>query len=256
MKRNKGFVKKLFFIFSALFLVSNLYAEKITFSAEQMSGQAGNKQSSTILTGSAFIQTESMEIMADTIELSGDNYRRIKAQGNVSGKNLNSNMEFKCSSIEYDRETNVAMLRGDVSLEDTANELNASAQIIEYNQSTDVAVLQIQVQLIQKNNVCSGAYAVYQKNNQLLDISGNATVKQGDDVFRAQQITLNLKTQDIKLTGNVKGSVTETSKAPADSESDSKKQPESEKKTESSETANPAEKTSEPDTKSGEKNDR
>ena len=44
----------------------------------------------------------------------------------------------------------------------------------------------------------------------MLEISGNAQVKQEDDVFRAQQITLNLETQNITLSGNVKGSVTET----------------------------------------------
>ena len=66
--------------------------------------------------------------------------------------------------------------------------------------------------LTQKDNVCSGSYAVYYKKTQLLEISGNAQVKQNEDVFRAQYITLDMDTQDITLGGNVKGKVTESKK--------------------------------------------
>lgn len=210
--------KSLFSILLSLFALS-LFAEKISFSAEEMSGQAGGKSSSTILNGNAFIKTESMEISADRIELTGDNYRYIKAQGNVSGKNTDSKMDFTCETLEFDRETNIASLKGDVCLIDASNEVTANAQMIEYNQGTEVAVLQIKVKLVQKSNVCTGAYAVYQKKNQLLEISGNAQVRQGSDTFRAQQISLNMETQDIKLIGNVKGSVTETANAPANTAS-------------------------------------
>ena len=208
-------MKRILILTAVFFLIvsGQLFAEKITFSAGSMSGQAGDSSATTTLTGSAFIQTSSIEISADTIELSGDDYRFIKAEGAVSGKNLETNMEFICDSMSYDRQTKVAMLQGNVKLVDIENDVKADAQIIEYNQNTNIAVLQIGITLTQKKNVCTGAYAVYQKNEQLLEISGNAQVKQENDTFRAQQITLNLDTQNITLSGNVKGSVTETKKA-------------------------------------------
>ena len=208
-------MKKLFALLIILSLSYLLFAEKITFSAGSMSGQAGDSSATTTLTGGAFIQTSSIEITADSIELSGDDYRFIKASGNISGKNLETKMEFTCDSMSYDRETKVAQLQGNVKLIDTENDVKADAQLIEYNQNTNIAVLQIGITLTQKNNVCTGAYAVYQKNEQMLEISGNAQVKQDQDVFRAQQITLNLDTQNITLSGNVKGSVTETKKEEA-----------------------------------------
>lgn len=208
-------MKRILILTAVFFLIvsGQLFAEKITFSAGSMSGQAGDSSATTTLTGNAFIQTSSIEISADTIELSGDDYRFIKAEGAVSGKNLETNMEFTCDSMSYDRQTKVAMLQGNVKLVDIENDVKADAQIIEYNQNTNIAVLQIGITLTQKKNVCTGAYAVYQKNEQLLEISGNAQVKQENDTFRAQQITLNLDTQNITLSGNVKGSVTETKKA-------------------------------------------
>ena len=220
-------------IFSLLF--SNfLFAEKIIFTAGAMSGQAGEASTATILSEGAYVQTSSMEISANEIELTGDDYRFIKATGNVSGKNIESQMEFTCDLMEYDRDTKIAVLQGNVNLKDVENDVNAQAQIIEYDQNKDIAVLQIEINITQKNNICSGSYAIYKKKQQLLEISGNAQVKQEDDVFRAQQITLNLDTQNITLSGNVKGSVTDSGKK-EQTESAKKTEPKTEQKTETEE---------------------
>ena len=212
-----------------------LFAEKILFSANRMTGQAGNSNTTTSLSGNAYIKTETMEIQADEVELSGDNYRYIKASGNISGKNTKTNMDFTCDSLEYDRTTKIALLKGNVKLDDKDNDVKAESQIIEYNQDTEIAILQIQIKLTQKDNVCSGSYAIYYKTNQLLELSGNAQVKQKDDVFRAQNITLDMNTQDITLGGNVKGKVTETKEAEEEkpAENQGENQPETETEAES-----------------------
>ncbi len=211
-----------------------VFAEKIVFSANKMTGQAGNSNTTTNLSGNAYIKTSSMEIQADEVELSGDDYRYIKATGNVSGKNLEANMDFTCNSLEYDRTTKIAELKDNVKLIDKDNDVKADAQIIVYDQDAEIAVLQVKVNLTQKDNVCSGSYAVYYKKTQLLEISGNAQVKQNEDVFRAQYITLDMDTQDITLGGNVKGKVTE-SKKEAESENDTEDASESEESDESKE---------------------
>lgn len=204
-------MKKVFLIFSLfIFSLNFLSAEKILFSANRMTGKAGDSSTTTNLSGNAYIKTETMEIQAEEVELSGDDYRYIKAAGKVSGKNLETNMVFTCDTLEYDRTTKVADLKGNVDLEDKDNDVKAKAQIIVYNQETDIAILQIQINLLQEDNVCTGSYAVYYKKEQILELSGNAQVKQKDDVFRAQFITLNMETQDITLGGNVKGTVKDT----------------------------------------------
>ena len=198
-----------------------LLAEKISFSADSMSGQAGNSNTTTTMSGNASVSTESIEIKADSLKLSGEEYRNISANGNISGKNLETNMEFNCDELNYDRITKKIILKGNVKLVDVENNVTCGAQIIEYDQDKDIAIMQIQISLTQKDNVCSGAYAVYYKDQQLLEISGNAQVKQNDDTFRAQFITLDLDSQDITLGGNVKGTVTDTKekKEPESSES-------------------------------------
>ena len=197
-----------------LFPLTSLFAEKITFSASSMSGQAGNTSTTTSLSGNAYIKTDSMEINADNVELSGDEFRYIKANGHVEGKNLETKMDFSCDSLEYDREEKIAVLKGNVVFKDVENDVEAQAEVIEYNQTTELVILQINVKLTQEDNICTGSYGIYYKNDQLLELSGNAKVQQKDDTFRAQHITLNLDTQEITLGGNVKGSVTDTKEIP------------------------------------------
>lgn len=200
-------MKKSIAVLLTIFSLNVLFAEKIVFSANNMTGKSGDSNTTTTLSGNGYIKTETMEIQADLIELSGEDYRYITASGNIKGKNTETNMDFSCDSLEYDRETKVAKLNGNVELIDIDNDVKAKAQIITYDQNADIAVLQVKINLTQKDNVCSGSYAVYYKKDQILELSGNAQIKQKEDTFRAQHISLNMDTQDIVLDGNVKGTV-------------------------------------------------
>lgn len=216
MKKTSKFPAILSILLTSVFATATLNAEKITFSADSMTGVVGDKSDSTTLSGEAYVLTDSMEIFADQIGLSGKNFRFIEAQGNIKGKNMESELEFTCEKLRYDRETKIAELSDNVNLKDTKNDVNAKAQIIEYNQKTDTAVMQIEIQLTQKDNVCTGAYAIYRKSDQMLELSGNSQIKQGQDTFRAQQITLDLTSQEITLDGRVKGSIIDEQKSSAD----------------------------------------
>lgn len=198
------------FILLILSISSFSFCEKITFSANKMNGVAGNKNTKTSLEGNAIINTSNMIINADYIELSGKDFRIIKAKGNVSGKNTQSNLDFNCGYLIYDRETKIATLENDVKLEDLDNEVIAQAQIIEYNQETEIAIMQIKINLTQKDNVCTASYAIYKKKEQILQMSGNPKIIQNEDTFRAQTIELNMNSQEITLSGRVKGSVVST----------------------------------------------
>ena len=183
------------------------FSEQIQFAADSMSGKTGKDADNTTLSGNAFVKTSSMEISADSIQLHGKDFRYITASGAVKGSNTESHLDFTCNRLSYDRETKIATLQERVSLTDAENDVKASAEIIEYNQNLEIAIMQINVNITQKNNVCSSAYAIYQKKAQMLNMSGNSKVVQDDDTFRAQEITLNLDTQEISLDGRVKGNV-------------------------------------------------
>ena len=221
--------------FLTLFLPS-AFCEKIIFSANSMSGTVGDKSDSTTLSGEAYVLTESMEISADKITMSGKDFRFIEAEGSIIGKNMESELEFTCNRLKYDRETKIANLSDTVNLTDVKNNVTAKAQLIEYNQNTDIAVMQIDIELKQKDNTCTGVYAVYRKNDQMLELSGNAQIKQGADTFRAQEITLNLTSQEITLDGRVKGSIVDERKT-SSAENEAAKTQENQQDEETAETS-------------------
>ena len=68
MKINKKILISFYILFSFLTFIS---AEEITFSADKMNGSTGETEY-TKLSGNAFIKTDSMEIRADEIILSGN----------------------------------------------------------------------------------------------------------------------------------------------------------------------------------------
>lgn len=222
MKKGMYITKPVALLVIFMFLcLSLVHAEKIQFTANQMSGVAGNKNSMTSLKGNAKVITKNMIINADYIELSGKDFRIIKAVGNITGKNTESNLDFTCGKLLYDRETKIATLKDDVKLVDTDNDVVAKAQIIEYDQNSEIAIMQIKINLTQKDNVCTSAYAIYRKTEQILEMNGNPKIVQKGDTFRAQAITLDMNSQEITLSGRVKGSVVTTKKDDETDENDS-----------------------------------
>lgn len=204
-------MKKLFFILVALFIFNfSCFAENIIFKADQMTGKSSDSKDYAKLTGNASIITSSMEIYADEIELSGENYRFIEASGNVSGSNVKNKIDFTCGQLLYDRETEVATLQNAVHLIDRENETIANAEIMDYDQNKSTIIMQISVAMQQKDNICTGSHAIYKTDARTLFLSGNPQISKGKDVFRAQEIELNLDTQDIILDGRVRGSVEDT----------------------------------------------
>ena len=184
--------------------------EIIEFSAKKMSGSMKQNQDYTTLSGGATIKTASMEIQADTIELYGTDFRFIKAEGSVRGVQQEEGLEFSCTTMEYDREEKIALFSGNVVLQDKDNEVVAKAQRIEYRELSAIAIMQVAVELTKDESLCTCAFALYRKDEKLLEMTGNPQVVQGNDSFRAQEIVFNLDTEEITLEGGVKGKVTET----------------------------------------------
>lgn len=186
-----------------------LFAEQITFSADKMSGNAGENSDYTKLEGNSSINTSQMEIRADTIELSGKDFQYISAIGAVSGNHIEGGFDFYCEKLTYDRVSKIALLEGNVKMEDAENEVTAESQFIEYNEKNDIAVLQIGINLKKNDSVCTAAFAIYRKQAKLLEMSGNPQVIRGEDTFRAQEIIFNIETEEIIMDGKVKGKVTD-----------------------------------------------
>ncbi|MDR2211645.1 MAG: hypothetical protein LBO65_09315 [Spirochaetaceae bacterium] len=196
-------VRVLFILF---FLAPALYADSFTFKAEHMSGSRASGREMLVLTGNAEVHSDTIRLRADRIEIQGKDNEFIDCSGNVWGFEEEKNILFQSDRLRYDRTLKIARLEGNSTLEDRQNEVVAKGRFIEYNDKTEVAVFQAAVRLFKENIVCRAEYALYRRQEQLLDLSGFPVVFKKTDEFRAERIRVDLDTEDVTMEGTVSGS--------------------------------------------------
>jgi lipopolysaccharide export system protein LptA len=197
------------------FTLMSAAAEDITLSAERMSGSAKKKGGVTVLEGKAVVTVGSLTITGDRIELSGEDYRYVKAVGKVTGDDPKKGFSFSAAEMTYDRQREFAAFRGDAALKDTKHDVDASAGTILYDQKTEVAYLQAAVKLTRKEIDCAAGFALYRRTLSLLDLTGSPVVKRSSDTFRADRISVDLETEHIALDGTVSGELKDAEKPKA-----------------------------------------
>ena len=197
----------LIIIIIAACITANLYGETFTFKAEKMSGNRASGRESLVLTGNAEVHSDTILLRADRIEIHGKDNDFIDCSGNVWGFEEKKNIIFQSDRLRYDRILKIARLEGNSTLEDRQNEVIAKGRFIEYNDKTEIAIFQITVRLFKENIVCRSEYAVYRREEKLLDLSGFPVVHKKNDEFRAARIRVNLDTDDVTMEGDVSGSI-------------------------------------------------
>jgi lipopolysaccharide export system protein LptA len=174
-----------------------------------MTGGRATGKETTVLIGNAEVRSDNLYIKAERIEISGKDNQYVECTGNVVGREEEKQIFFKTDRLNYDRKSKLAVLEGNSSLEDKKNEVVARGRHIEYDDKAEVAVLQIAVRLFKDNIVCRSEYAVYHREQKQLDLSGFPVVYKKEDEFRADRISVDLDTDDVRMEGSVSGSIKE-----------------------------------------------
>jgi lipopolysaccharide export system protein LptA len=186
---------------------SLLAADTFTIKADKMSGSRALGRETTILTGNAEVRSDNLLLRADRIEIQGNNNEFIDCIGNVWGFEEEKNILFFTDRLRYDRQKKIARLEGNSTLEDRENEIVARGRFIEYDDLNEMAIFQIAVRLFKDDMVCRSEYAVYDRKEKLLDLTGFPIVYKKDDEFNADRIRVDLDTDDVMMEGSVSGTI-------------------------------------------------
>lgn len=197
----------LVFILFLLCGFSFLTADTFTIKADRMTGSRAMGRETTILIGNAEVRSDNLLLRADRIEIQGDNNDFIDCIGNVWGFEEEKNILFYTDRLRYDRKKKIARLEGNSTLEDRENDIVARGRFIEYDDPNEMAILQIAVRLFKDDMVCRSEYAVYNRNEKLLDLTGFPIVYKKDDEFNADRIRVDLDTDDVMMEGSVSGTI-------------------------------------------------
>ena len=121
---------------------------EISFSGgyTKVSMQQGNK--SVSLTGGAKVNTDRVELSADSMKLYGENYRFITCTGDVRANEHENGISFISPDIFYDRETGVVRSDSWIEIQDPKNQASLSGAWFEYNMETSIMKLQIMARII------------------------------------------------------------------------------------------------------------
>jgi lipopolysaccharide export system protein LptA len=183
------------------------WGDVFTFKADRMSGGRATGREVTVLTGNAEVRSDKLLLQADRIEIHGSDNRFVDCTGNVRGHEEDKNIIFITDRLRYDRTLKIARLEGNSTMEDLKNELVARGRFIEYDDDNEIAVMQISVRLFKDNLVCRSEYALYNRGEETLVLSGFPVVYKKDDEYRADRIRVDLDTDDVIMEGGVKGSI-------------------------------------------------
>ncbi len=210
-------------LFCTIITTLSAKPSKITFSADKLEGSGKKNNTETTLIGNAVVTVDSLTIRGDRVKLYGKDYRYVKASGSLTGEDSEKGFSFSADSLHYDRETEIAEFLGKAKVDDTKNKVITHAERIKYNQKNETILLQMNVKLISKDIECTSLFALYQRDTSMLTLTGTPSVKKENDTFKAGKISVNLDTEDIRLEGNVSGSVTEEKKPSSQKEKETPK---------------------------------
>lgn len=202
MDKKKVILSVFFLIFVAHFLFGE---DVFKFSGDRLTTRMAKGQEYTVLLGNAKIIFDSMIITAETIELFGDDYRFAECSGLVKVEDGEQGLFIQAEKMVFDRIEEISLLEGAVVMEDLKNEVVVKGNYLEYNSIKEIATIQVGVRILREDMACRSEFARYDREAELLELSGLPIVIWKDDSYKALKIIVNMKTDEIFLEGTVSG---------------------------------------------------
>ena len=185
-------------------------AESFSFSSDSLTTVTAEGRERTLLKGDARVVSESTEIRAERIEIFGEDSRYIICTDDVRVVDSEQGIRLESQKLFYDRELDIIRIDGYASMVDKKNELLVEGGFLENLGEEDITIIQIGVRIMKPDMVSRSEFARFDREKEILELSGNPHVIWKGDEYRASRIVMNLDTEEITLEGSVQGTVRET----------------------------------------------
>jgi lipopolysaccharide export system protein LptA len=184
-----------------------------TFQAKKTQAVLAKGKEHTILSGDARVVSRSFTIKADTIELYGDDFSLVTCTGGVRAVDQEKGISLACDKLFYDRKKDFIRIETYAEMQDQKNAMIIKGGYFEHRNAEDITIIQIGVRILKEDMACRSEFARYNRETEVLELSGMPYVRYKGDDYRASRIIINLKNDEIKLEGSVSGTVKEEEKA-------------------------------------------
>lgn len=206
-------MKKISILFLLAILASNVFPDNkdFYFSSDRTSISLAEGSELTRLLGNAKISSENTNISADSIELFGEDFRFARCTGNVLVVDTKQGIRITTENLFYDRDKELMTISGYAEMIDQKNEIVVKGSYFENRGKENITIIQIGVRILKASGddsmTCRSEYAKFNRDKDILELSGMPLVFWKDDEYRATRISINLETDDITLTGEVSGTI-------------------------------------------------
>jgi len=189
--------------------------DTITFTARRMESVIAKGKEKTILIGSAVVNTGTIQVTADRIELSGKDYNDMLCLGNVTVKDDSKGFLLRAANVAYTRDTEVGVAQTQVQIDDSKNSLVLKAEWVQFDQKQSILVARIAVHILKEDFAVRSEYARYDRNDESLQLSGTPVALNSDGRLSAEYMSGKADLNDLSMSGDVSGTITTTKKEEA-----------------------------------------
>ena len=190
-----------------IFISTGAAAENYSFSSDYLNSVMAEGREVTLLEGNVKVSSETKTISADRIELVGKDFNLFLCEGSVVVEDFENDFVLTSEIFHYDNDQKIIRINSPSVMEDRKNALIIKSGFMENRETENLLTLQIGVRILKENLACRCEFAVYYRDKNVLEMTGLPVVYRNDDVFRASRITVNLDTDEIKMEGEVQGSL-------------------------------------------------
>ena len=209
MTMNKPFKAIAVLLSMLVLLIAPTFAQSMQFSGGKTTVTTQQGSNRVVLSGGAKASTDEVELSSDTIELYGENYSFVLCTGNVQAKEKENGISFYSPNLFYDRESGKVSSDSWIEIQDTKNQAALSGGWFEYNMQSSEMKLQLMAKIIKVTDsglmVCRADRIEYNGSEQTVTLKGNASISWNDDTYNAAMIVVDLKTNDIRMYGDISG---------------------------------------------------
>ena len=181
--------------------------ESLTFSADRTEAVFAEGRERTRLRGSARVETESVLIIAEAIDIFGDSQRYVEASGGVTIYDSENDLFLTCNELFYDRDLKFFRAAGDAYLEDRPNEVVVKGGLIQNWDEEDLTEISVNVRIFGEDYTARGQFARYRRAAETLDLSGAPEVFWKGDEYSATRIRIDIANDEIEFIGDVRAVV-------------------------------------------------
>lgn len=203
--------RKLTAFFILILVTLSLSAESISFAGGESSLTLREGQKSVTLSGGAEVSTGSITIKSDSMSLTGDDWRYVECTGNIVITDSERGLEIRTSTLWFDREEETIIISSWFEIDDTRQDLYATAGSLRYDMKDEKLELGMQVTLMRISDgevmTCSSESLTYDRNNEFVSLRGKSRVEWKGDEYSADIISVDLKNDEISLSGRIRGTI-------------------------------------------------